>query len=196
MRRAIDSFHRERQSSARFGRTAVTGHHETVEICVTRTGQNVVILGDGPLADELRACFPVQGWQIASLPVPGTALRDVAGQLDSRVYNAVARSGYRTLEEVAAVCDGALLDIRGFGSKSVDNLRGVVAAQLAKPGTALIDDRPVTFTGPQVRELASLLGNLIDITTARGSDAIARRASDMLAALRPGTDTSPGSEAG
>ncbi|GIG55720.1 hypothetical protein Lfu02_00920 [Longispora fulva] len=91
VRWAIDAFHRDRQSSARFLRTTVTGRPETVEMCVARIGQNVEILSQGDLAEEIRTCLPTQGWQTAPLTTPGAALRDIADLLDRRVYNAVVR---------------------------------------------------------------------------------------------------------
>jgi hypothetical protein len=77
----------------------------------------------------------VDGWRLHDLPVTQTPLNDAEPLLGPRVYAMLARYGFTTVEEIAAVPDLGLLDIRHFGPKTVwtSALRGT---PLGRPAVA------------------------------------------------------------
>src|SRR5258705_456720 len=104
---------------------------------------------DGPnsLADAIIGTHPgpVKAW-LASLR---------AGGLTSRIHNALAREGFPAVEEVTAVPDAGLWDVRGMGPVSINAIRDASAA--VRTYRYPDDQDVVTLSGDKVRELASLL---------------------------------------
>jgi hypothetical protein len=96
----------------------------------------VHLVGTGELGEHLRQLLRggVDGWRLHELPATQTPLTDAEPLLGPRVYSMPARYGFTTLEEIAAVPDLGLLDIRHFGPKT----RLVVDAVLA--AYHLVDD--------------------------------------------------------
>ena len=110
-------------------------HHDAV-LLVRRPDRRVHLVAAGELGEHLRQLLRgwVDGWRLHELPVTQTPLTDAEPLLGPRVYAMLARYGYTTVEEIAAVPDLGLLDIRYFGPKT----RLVVDAVLA--AYRLVDD--------------------------------------------------------
>jgi hypothetical protein len=96
----------------------------------------VHLVGAGELGEQLRQllCGGVDGWRLHELPATQTPLTNAEPLLGARVCGMLTRYGFTTLEEIAAVPDLGLLDIRHFGPKA----RLVVDA--ARAAYRLVDD--------------------------------------------------------
>jgi hypothetical protein len=110
--------------------------HQGAVLLVRRPDRRVHLVGAGGLGEHLRQLLRggVDGWRLHELPVTQTPLNDAEPLLGPRVYAMLARYGFTTVEEIAAVPDLGLLDIRHFGPKT----RLVVDAVLA--AYRLVDD--------------------------------------------------------
>jgi hypothetical protein len=146
-----------------------------------------VVVGDDDLAGVLRRLFPCHGWRLRPTPIPGTPLSKLHPALGNRIFNALAREGFTSVEEVAAVPDIALADLRGMGLASITAIRSVIAA--ASTNSYPDDDIVVMLSGGQLRELASLLATLAGYAEARGQADIAGRAQAFIADALPQTPT-------
>ena len=89
-------------------------------VMVRRPERRVHLLGPGRLADQLRALLRrgVDGWRLHDLPAAQTPLQEAEPALGPRVFAMLDRYGFATVEEVAAVPDLELLDVRLFGPKA------------------------------------------------------------------------------
>ena len=110
--------------------------HRDAVLLVRRPDRRVHLVGAGELGEQLRQLLRggVDGWRLHELPATQTPLTDAEPLLRPRVAGMLARYGFTTLEEIAAVPDLGLLDIRHFGPKT----RLVVDAALA--AYRLVDD--------------------------------------------------------
>ncbi|MFC4055145.1 DNA-directed RNA polymerase subunit alpha C-terminal domain-containing protein [Actinomadura syzygii] len=104
---------------------------------VYRVDDGVVLTLDGrDLQDQVRTALDageVDGW--SHLPTPETPipLTEVQARLGVRVYNLLARQGFRTLDEVLAVPEETLRQERGVGRHCLEKIR-----QLRDPEGPLI----------------------------------------------------------
>lgn len=107
------------------------------------------MIGAGELGQHLRALLRdgVNGWRLHELPAAQTSLKDAEPLLGPRIYAMLDRYGFTTLEEIAAVPDLGLLDIRHFGPKT----RLVVDA--APAAHRLLDDPAVRAAQQRRRRL-------------------------------------------
>jgi hypothetical protein len=105
-------------------------------LLVRRPDRRVHLVDAGGVGEDLRGLLRagVDGWRLHELPAAQTPLQDAAPLLGPRVYAMLIRYGFGTLEELAAVPNLGLLDIRHFGRKT----RLVVDAALA--AHQLLDD--------------------------------------------------------
>jgi len=99
-------------------------HHDAV-LLVRHPHRRVHLIGVGELGEHLRPLLRggVEGWRLHELPVTQTPLNDAEPLLGPRVYAILARFGFATVEEIAAVPDLGLLDIRHFGPKTRLDIR-------------------------------------------------------------------------
>jgi len=99
-------------------------HHDAV-LLVRHPHRRVHLVGVGELGEHLRPLLRggVEGWRLHELPVTLTPLNDAEPLLGPRVYAILARFGFATVEEIAAVPDLGLLDIRHFGPKTRLDIR-------------------------------------------------------------------------
>jgi hypothetical protein len=143
----------------------------------------VAVIGDSGLADSVRDLFPCRGWQLRQAAVPGIPLESLRATLTSRIYNALAREGFTTVEEIAVVPDDGLLDIRPLGIGSVDLIRDAIAVATNSHVPDIDPPATASLTAGQLRELTALLSKLVTYANARGRDDIARRAQALLGDL-------------
>ena len=137
-----------------------------------------VVIGDDEMAVVLRGLFPCDQWRLRITPIPGTPLTTLQPSLGTRIYSTLTREGFITVEEVAAVSDRALIDIRGIGPGSINTIRDALAAARTPSWP---EDTLVTLSGPQVRELTSLLATLTVYAEACGKSDVVRRAHAFIA---------------
>ncbi|MFF5230239.1 hypothetical protein [Dactylosporangium sp. NPDC000521] len=157
-------------------------------------GNAVVVVGGGTLAAAVRGLFPHQGWHVRAEPSPGTDLATIRGALGPRVYNTLVRDGITTVEDLAAIPDMGLLDLRLMGPGSIERIRTAVVLHTSTPANSSAGSAgPVTLTPGQAREARTLLGVLAVMSQARGDDATAVRADAVCAALdTSGADAATG----
>ncbi|TYB42422.1 hypothetical protein [Actinomadura chibensis] len=96
----------------------------------------VLTLNGGDLQDRVRAALDggdVEGWSHLPAPESPVPLAEVQSRLGVRVYNLLARQGFRTLDEVLAVPEETLSRERGVGRHCMEKLR-----QLREPEGPLI----------------------------------------------------------
>jgi hypothetical protein len=120
------------------------------------------------------------GYREAALP-GATSLAVLRPHLSTRVFNQLARHGFTTVEQVAAVPDIALMDIRLMGGSSVAAIRDALATVKA----ALHPAEDVQLTTAQVTELIQLLAVLSTYAEGHGNHALAARAEAFLVGLQP-----------
>ena len=140
-----------------------------------------VVIGDDDIAEVLCRLFPCQGWRLRPTAMPGTPVTALHPVLGNRIFNALAREGFTTVEEVAAVPDTALMDIRGMGLGSINTVRNAIAA--TQTPSYPNDDAAVTLSGRQLRELVLLLATLTVYAKARSQTDIADRAYAFVASV-------------
>jgi hypothetical protein len=90
-------------------------------------GKTVVVVGRNPLADAVRGALPVSGWSSHPLPDRVTLLSTVRETLGTRTFSLLRREGFTSIEEVTAIPDPGLLDIRNMGSTTIATLRMIAA---------------------------------------------------------------------
>ncbi|MGH3772454.1 MAG: DNA-directed RNA polymerase subunit alpha C-terminal domain-containing protein [Pseudonocardiaceae bacterium] len=95
-----------------------------------RPGRVAHVLGTNKLAECFRELLRagVAGWALYPMPATRTPLEVAESMLGHRAYKLLAREGFTTLEDLAAVPDEALLQLRNLGSKSLDAIHQAVAA--------------------------------------------------------------------
>jgi hypothetical protein len=120
-----------------------------------RADRSVVVVGRNALADRVRAALPANGWNISALPMSETPLSTLREAVGERTLSMLRREGFTTVEEVAAVPDSGLLDLRNMGLTTLGTLRMAIAAQRLDTG-----GEPVTLSGYHVTELRMLLKRL------------------------------------
>ena len=106
----------------------------TADVCRVRPGRVLHVIGARPMASRLRELVASQaapGWELHPVPPGRTPLRLLAAPLltvsgGERSYNLLARSGFATVEEVAATPDRCLLLLRQCGPKMVAAVRRVL----------------------------------------------------------------------
>jgi hypothetical protein len=100
------------------------------------------VVGDSPLAGEFRrliAAGAVPGWDLHPVPAGRTPLHVLAGPLhrlsgSDRFYNLLERSGFASVEEVAAMPEGCWSGLRNCGTRFIAAVRQVLAG--LPPGDA------------------------------------------------------------
>jgi hypothetical protein len=93
-------------------------------------GRRVLVVGHDPVAHEVRALLAdgCAGWDLYRLPEKQVLLEEAELMLGHRAYNMLTREGFRTVEEVAATPDAALLNIRNIGPKSLAAIQDMATA--------------------------------------------------------------------
>jgi hypothetical protein len=148
-------------------------------------GKELLLLSthtDETVARATAALLENHGYHEAVLP-GATALAVLRRHLSTRVYNQLTRHGFTTVEQVAAVPDAALMDIRLVGGPSIAAIRETLAAVKA----ALHPVEDVQLTTAQVAELIQLLAVLSTYAEGHGNHALAARADAFLIGLNPRT---------
>jgi hypothetical protein len=120
-----------------------------------RPDKTVVVVGRNVLADLVRAALPVHGWDACPLPMSGTPLSTLREEVGERTFSMLRREGFATVEEVAAVPDSGLLDLRNMGLTTLGALRMAISTQRLDTS-----GEPVTLSAYHVTELRMLLNRL------------------------------------
>lgn len=127
------------------------------DVSLYRTdGKTVVVVGRNPLADAVRGALPVSGWSSHPLPDRVTLLSTVREALGTRTFSLLRREGFTSIEEVTAIPDRGLLDIRNMGSTTVATLRMIAAGRGVDTAGG-----PVTLSEYHAAELLMLLKLLL-----------------------------------
>jgi hypothetical protein len=123
-------------------------------------GRRVLVVGHDPVAHEVRALLAkgFAGWDLQRLPEPQVLLETAEPILGHRAYNMLTREGFRTVDEVAATPDAALLNIRNIGQKSLAAIHDMVTAHTG----GLLDPAPAEMGG-----VVDGIGALHAMTTAQ-----------------------------
>lgn len=102
-------------------------------LAVRCPGRRVLVVGHDPLAHKLRALLrdSCAGWELFPLPERQILLEVAEPILGQRAYKMLTRAGFRTVDEVVATPDSALLNIRNLGTKSLAAIRDVGTAHCA-----------------------------------------------------------------
>lgn len=121
-------------------------------------GRRVLVVGTDPVAHEVRDLLAdgCAGWELFRLPEKQELLEEAEPLLGHRAYNMITREGFRTVDEVAATPDAALLNIRNIGPKSLDAIHDMATAHEA----GLLDPAPAEKGG-----VVEALGALHALTT-------------------------------
>jgi Sigma-70, region 4 len=93
------------------------------------------VVGQSPLAGEFRRLISsgaVPGWDLLPVPPGRTGLEVLAGPLlrrtgSRRFYNILERHGFAYVEEVAAIPDECLFELRNSGPRLIAAVRAVVS---------------------------------------------------------------------
>ncbi|HWR46222.1 MAG TPA: DNA-directed RNA polymerase subunit alpha C-terminal domain-containing protein [Pseudonocardiaceae bacterium] len=95
-----------------------------------RPGRVVHVIGTGKLAECFRELLRggVAGWTLHPMPATQTPLEVAEPTLGHRAYKLLAREGFTSLEDLAAVPDEALMRLRNLGPKSLDAIHQALAA--------------------------------------------------------------------
>jgi len=101
------------------------------------------VVGQSLLAGEFRRLITsgaVPGWDLSPVPPGRTGLEVLAGPLlrrtgSRRFYNILERHGFAYVEEVAAIPDACLLELRNSGPRLVAAVRAVIG-ELGPPDNA------------------------------------------------------------
>lgn len=160
-----------------------------VDLYRIRVG-TVLPIGVGDVAEHVRSMLSTgfDGWNMPLLPLNPEPLLTSEEHLPVKVVNLLRRHEFRTVEEVALVPNGALLELRGMGT-TLPRLREVIP-----PARAASDHTPHGggTTGPGATahpeldnigwiRTSSLLHRLGQLTTSLAS-VLAHQASDNLTA--------------
>uniref|UniRef100_UPI003F49AAFA DNA-directed RNA polymerase subunit alpha C-terminal domain-containing protein n=1 Tax=Actinoplanes sp. CA-151224 TaxID=3239904 RepID=UPI003F49AAFA len=172
---------RHNRASARFW--TESGPYRTVTLVPVREAEMLLVAaryeGEGenrrqvpdPGAHQVVArLLPAHGYREVVLPEPGTPLHTLAPRLPSRVINCLLREGYTTVEQVAAVPDVALHDIRSLGVKGIGELRAASAGGTPAPAVTVV------LTSEQADAVAGLLAALGELARAHGRPDLAEQA--------------------
>ena len=124
--------------------------------CTPRRDKTVVVVGRNRLADVVRDALPVDNWQRHALPTSVTLLSALRDRMGTRTFPLLRREGFTSIEEVTAVPDLGLLDIRNMGSTTISALR-MIAVE-SRIGT---DGGPATLSEYHAGELLMLLKVLL-----------------------------------
>jgi hypothetical protein len=96
--------------------------------------QLLLVTGESETASEMRRLLEagaVAGWGALPIAAGRTPLEELLGSLremaKNRSANMLARAGFKYVEEVAAVPDGCLRDLRGGGPKFLGEVAGALA---------------------------------------------------------------------
>lgn len=147
----------------------VKSHHElgTAEVYRQRLSRSLLVTGTTPMASELRKLIndgAAPGWTLQPLPGTRTPLDALAPHLlrlsgTVRYRNLLARSGFAYVEEIAALSDQCLLDIRNGGPKFIETVRHAIrllGLEPAPAATVTIDSSAPETQQPPVLEPAVL----------------------------------------
>lgn len=104
-------------------------------LLVRRPLRHVLVVGHDPVAHELRTLLAqgCAGWDLHRLPERQILLEVAEPILGHRTYNQLVREGYRTVDEVAATPDAALLGMRNIGPKSLAAIHDMAVAHKGDP---------------------------------------------------------------
>jgi hypothetical protein len=101
-------------------------------LLVRRPGRHVHVVGGDPLADRIRELLGASegpgGWRLHPLPATASLLEAAEPLLGHRAYMMLTREGFRTVEELAATPDIALLGLRNIGPKTLGAINTAVTA--------------------------------------------------------------------
>lgn len=122
---------------------------------IVRTGpRRLLVIGEQVLADDGRSALragEVPGWELHALPERQRPLHLLQNQLRVQDYRQLERTGFATVEELAATPDRALLDLRGVGTKIVAYVREAIKLL---PAEAEVDrDRPGAKRAERIRAM-------------------------------------------
>jgi hypothetical protein len=143
-----------------------------------RDDATIVAIGSGEVVDSVRSCLPLDGWGLYETPRPGTPLIAVKDRLGLRLYNLLAREGFSAIEELAAIPDAGLLEVRRIGMPSLEHIREIVGPA---PGPSSRGGLMLTLR--QVAELHTLLLTLVDSLHPDAREVLGQRANDFIDAV-------------
>lgn len=176
-----------------------SGTSGTAQVFLVRTGQSMHVVGASPLAAELRRLLTdgaEPGWELHPVlggPTPlhalATPLRRLSGT--GRFYNLLDRSGFASVEEVAATPEECLTDLPNGGPRFVAAVRQAIselaAGAAALAGDATPDDTAPDGLEPGTRPLPALEPATLRALQVTAAWAVAeqgaRSAGDLLAAV-------------
>jgi hypothetical protein len=145
--------------------------------------RTVVVVGQGAVAEAVRTGLPVQGWADHCLPERVTFLSSLRERLGTRTFSLLRREGFTSLEEVVAVPDAGLLDIRNLGPSTIAALRMIAAEEQARSVVG-----PVILSDYQAAELLMLLKDLLVHVKPQRKDELTRAVSEFVVATFPTAD--------
>ena len=140
-----------------------------------RDDKTIVVVGQNPLADAVRDALPIDGWRSHSLPHRVTLLSTVREALGTRTFSLLRREGFTSIEEVAAVPDRGLLDIRNMGSTTIATLRMIAATGCVDTASG-----PVTLSEYHAAELIMLLKVLLTHLKPQRKDELSKAVSAFI----------------
>lgn len=116
----------------------------TAQVFRVRPGQSMHVVGANPLAAELRRLLTAgaePGWELHPVPGGRTPLHTLAAPLrhlsgNGRFYNLLDRSGFASVEEVAATPDECLMYLRNGGPGLVAAVRQAISQLGTRPPAA------------------------------------------------------------
>lgn len=184
----------DRTAGARTGHlTQADDPHRSVRLFRVRAKEVLVLPDehDAASARSVIALLPCRGYRATATANNHTPLTALRPPLSLRVFNQLAREGFTTVEQVTAVPDTALMDIRGMGGPSITAIRDAIAAVT----TTTVPTGDVRLDAEQVRDLTGLLTTLNAYAQGHGSHDIARRADAFLLSLADSTPADPAREA-
>ena len=175
----------------RYGRVSASvrrGSSPWQTVHMVRVGGKQLLLaashyvGDGPARRqvpnphaerEVARLLPARGYEPLMLPDPVTPLVALGPLLPSKVLNCLLREGYTSVEQVAALPDAALQDMRSMGAVGIGQVRDAIATLGVRPAVA---PAPVTLPAEQAGELARLLSDLAALARTHDERDLAERA--------------------
>jgi hypothetical protein len=116
-------------------------------------------------------------------PLRQIPLEELRTALGARLYNQLRRAQLRTAEEVAAVTNATLRDLRVIGRQSVRSSRDITFQALAKDYTT---GAPVRLDGEQLREVIAFTAELALYAVEHNDTVLRRRTRSLLQVLAPG----------
>jgi hypothetical protein len=140
-----------------------------------RDDKTIVVVGQNPLADAVRDALPIDGWHSHPLPHRVTLLSTVRETLGTRTFSLLRREGFTSIEEVTAVPDRGLLDIRNMGSTTIATLRMIAARGCVDTASG-----PVTLSEYHAAELIMLLRVLLTHLKPQRKDELSKAVSAFI----------------